>query len=172
MKLISCPGAVLLLGCSLFSTLFGCGNDDSDDTKTPFVPTVPTSELRTAPQTLVIGDQEYTLGTELWRDFMPFSPPDGKPLIALVKVVEQDGVPIAPDLKLEYLWVINGSKIWATIFSDETLPPPPQNELHGIARDGPKWGPQIQVDVVVALRPGQGSLQLLRAADQWIGRSD
>jgi hypothetical protein len=103
---------------------------------------------------------------------MPISPPDGKPMIALVRVLEHNGKPIAPDLRLEYLWVVNGSKIWATIFSDETLPPAPENELHGIARDGPKWGPQIQVDVVVGLRDGKGSLGLLRASDQWIGRTD
>jgi hypothetical protein len=103
---------------------------------------------------------------------MPVSPPDGKPLVALVQVLEQNGQPIAPDLKLEYLWVINGSEIWGTPFSDEETASPRQGELNAIARNGPKWGPQIQVDVVVGLRRGGGPLEFLRAADQWIVRTD
>ena len=138
------------------------------DSATQVGPAITEEELRTASERIVAGDQEYELETCLWRDFMPISPPNGWPLIARVSVVEQNGNPIASDLKLEYLWVIKGSKIWATIFSDEALLPSPQNELDGIARNGPKWEPEIQVDVVVGLRRGDGSLELLRAADQWI----
>jgi hypothetical protein len=136
------------------------------------IPAIPDVQLQTAPERIVVVDQEYELRTRLWRDFMPISPPHGKPLIAVVQVVERNGKPIAPELKLEYLWVINGSRVWATRFSGENLPPPAQNELDGIARNGPKWGPQIQVDVVVGLRRGNGSLKLLRAPDQWISRTD
>ena len=168
MKTTWFPEAVLALVCSLFLTLMGCGSDEDN----PFVPTIPADELRTAPTEIALGDQEYGLETLLWRDFMPICPPDGEPLIALIHVVEQNGNPIAPDLKLEYLWVIYGSKIWATTFSDQSLPPPPPNELDRIAHEGPKWGPGVQVDVVVGLRRGKGSLELLRAPDQWIDRTD
>jgi hypothetical protein len=168
MRFDCCFKLTVVLGCLLFLALAGCGSDENN----PLVPKIPADELRTAPQRIALGDQEYALETHLWRDFMPISPPDGKPLIALLRVVEQNAEPIAPDLKVEYLWVINGAKIWATTLSDESLPPSPQNELQAIARGGPKWGPQIQVDVVVGLRCGQGSLQLLRAPNQWIGRTD
>ncbi len=103
---------------------------------------------------------------------MPPSPPDGGPLTVLVRVVEQNGNPVAPDLRLEYLWVVHGEEIWAARFSDESRPTPPPNELHGIAREGPKWGPDVAVDVVVGLRRGAGSLVLLRALDQVIDRTD
>ena len=178
------------LACCLCVSLVGCGSGggtpagpvasaSSGGLRTPA--STPTrkepsafslNELRSAPERLVVGGREYGLQAQLSRDFMPVSPPDGKPLVVLVQVIEQNGQPIAPDLKLEYLWVINGSEIWATTFSPEALPSPPQGELDAIARDGPKWGPQIQVQVVVGLRRGDGFLELLGAADQWIVRTD
>jgi hypothetical protein len=163
--------------CSLHLSFMGCGSDGNSpeslaNPANPVIPAVTDDELRTASERILAGDQEYELEAYLWRDFMPTSPPDGKPLIARVGVVERNGKPIAPDLKLECLWVINGSEIWATEFSDETLPPSEQNELDGIARNGPKWGPQILVDVVVGLRRGKGSLELLRATDQWIEETE
>src|SRR5438552_2287407 len=41
-----------------------------------------------------------------------------------------------------------------------------------VARDGPKWGPGIAVDVVVRLRDGAGHEVLLQARAQWINRTD
>lgn len=167
---------IVALACSPSLSLMGCGSADTKPVS-PAIPAIPGDQLRTAPQRIVVMDQEYERRTRLWRDFMPISPPDGKPLIAVVQVVERNGKPIAPELKLEHLWVINGSRIWATPVSDEVVPPSAQNqsahnEMNGIARNGPKWGPQIRVDVVVGLRLGDGSLKLLRAPDQWISRTD
>ncbi len=162
---------VVVLACSPSLSLMGCGSADTQ-TVGPVTPAIPGNHLRTAPARIEVMDQEYELRTRLWRDFMPISPPDGKPLIAVVQIVERKVNPIAPELKLEYLWVINGSRIWSTIISDEVLPPSATNELNGIARNGPKWGPRIQVDVVVGFRRGNGSLKLLRAPDQWISRTD
>ena len=162
------PAAALALACSCFLPLTGCGSHGDD----PAVPMIPASELRAAPTQVSVGGQVYGLEASLWRDFMPPSPPDGGPLTALVRVVERNADPVAPDLKLEFLWVINGEEIWATRFSDEPRPAPPPNELHAIAREGPKWGPDVAVDVVVGLRRGGDSLEFLRAPDRVIDRTD
>jgi len=167
MKTISRIGTVLVFVLSLFS--MGCSKDG--DSPSPIFPSVSAESLQNAPEEIVLEDQEYVLETYLWRDFMPVSPPGGKPLIALIRVIEKNGDPIAADLQLKYLWIVYGQDIWFTTFTDET-PPSPDNELHRIARDGPLWGPGVEVDVVVALKRGDRPMRLLRAPDQWIYRTD
>ncbi len=156
---------------ALFALLLSssCGSEQRNPTAA--IPVLPVDALKMAPQTVTIGDQEFALETYLWRDFMPVSPPDGKPLTALVEVVEKNGSPISPDLELKYLWVINGREVWSTTFTDETLSSP-EYELHRIARNGPLWGPDIEVDVIVALTRGREPISLLRASDQSIFRTD
>ena len=44
--------------------------------------------------------------------------------------------------------------------------------LEKIARDGPKWGPGIQVDVVVRLLDKEELFYLLKAENQLIQRTD
>ena len=158
----------LLLSFSLLVSVIGCGSYK----KNPLVPDIPLDELQAAPLSIQLGDQDYTLETELWRDFMPIAPPGGHPLTALIRVIEQNGEPISADLKAEYLWVLKGDEIWATIFSAETPPLSPQNELHKIARGGPLWETGIEVDAVVGLRLDHGPLELLRAPNQLIARTD
>ena len=158
-------------GLTLLSLLFltGCELDGKDSDSD--IPVLSVEVLQLAPRELNLLDQEYKLETFLWRDFMPVSPPDGKPMIALIKVIEKNEVPIASDLELKYLWMINGQEIWSTKFTEET-PLSPDNELHRIAREGPQWDPGIEVDVVVGLTRGDGSMKLLRARDQLIHRTD
>lgn len=167
MNAMRCLGTALALTSLLFST--GC--DGEKGITSSLMSNVPIEDLQRAPQEIEIGDQEYVLETFLWRDFMPVSPPDGKGLIALIKVIEKNEAPIAPDLKLKYLWVINDRDVWFTAFTDET-PPSPDDELHRMARDGPTWAPEVQVDVVVGMTMGNGPLKFLRASDQWIYRTD
>ena len=129
-------------------------------------------EIASAPELVEIASREYTLETYLWRDFMPVSPPDGKPLIAIVRVTAVDLEPFPEDLDADKLYVIYGDEVWVTDFSGERPPPGvPDHQLHGIARDGPKWGPGVTVDVVVRLLAG-GETWLLRASDQMIERTD
>lgn len=167
MKLYLRPGAFVTLAFLLLSA--GC---ESDDTITYYeFRDMPVEILLTAPREIKVADQEYMLETYLWRDFMPVSPPGGKLLIALIQVVELNEAPIAPDLELEYLWIIHDREIWFTTFTDE-IPPSPEHELHRIARDGPRWDPGTEVDVIVGLSRGNGPIELLRAPGQMIRRTD
>ena len=105
---------------------------------------------------------------------MPVSPPDGKPLIALVRIIAIDLLPFPSTLDANRLWVINGQEVWQTEFSYEERPTDPnrKHQLEKIARNGPKWGPGIYVDVVVRIIDYKNKTYLLKASNQYIGRTD
>jgi len=137
--------------------------------------TLPIDELLSAPEQIEIEGRKYVLETSLWRDFIPISPPDGKPLIALIWVTATDSLEFPSSIGADRLWVIKDEKeVWETEFSNEERPQEPyrKHQLEKIARNGPKWGPGIQVDVVVRVIDGENNTYLLKASNQWIHRTD
>ncbi len=129
-------------------------------------------ELLSAPEQIEIENRQYILESYLSRDFMPISPPDGKPLIALVTITAADSLEFPSSINADKLWVIkNPEEIWETAFTNEKLTPNYNYQLEKIARDGPKWGPNIQVDVVVRITH-EGNTYLLKASNQTIHRTD
>ncbi len=146
---------------------YGAGSID------PGAPDVSGEELKASPEIIEIFGQNLILETYLWRDFQPISPPGGKPLIALIRMVEADSEPMPEGLKVDFLWVIFRDHVWATRFSDEVLPPRTDHELERIARNGPQWGPNVEVEVIVRVRfGGKKKHWLLRASHQLIHRTD
>ena len=126
--------------------------------------------VKSAPEQISIDDRIYRLETFLWRDFMPISPPDGKPLIAVVKVIPNDSLKFPSNIDADRLWVINGQEVWSTSLSQDVTQD--ETRLEKIARTGPKWGPGIQVDVIIRLVVNQQNTYLLRASNQTIHRTD
>lgn len=149
--------------------VFACDRDLMGTSS--FITTTPEGILN-APSQLTISGRKYELESYLWRDFQPISPPDGKPLIALVRLVEIDSLDIPGNVTIDFLWVINGEETWLTPFSKEERPPQPEYRLEEIARDGPKWGPGITVDVVVRVRAGSNDAYRILATEQMIKRTD
>ena len=123
------------------------------------------------PESVNIGAAEYRFDAYLWRDFMPISPPDGKPLLCSIQVKEVGSKTFAPGVTAEHLWVFHEAEVWSTPFSDEERPSG-GNILDKMARGGPNWGPGVNVDVVVALRDVGGRRHLLRRVQQPIDRTD
>jgi hypothetical protein len=121
-------------------------------------------ELRAAPSEVKRKGVALKLQTYLWRDFMPISPPGGKPLIAALKLRTAEGMALPEGIRIERVWVLNGDEVWAPAVKT------PGPDV--VVRDGPKWGPGIQVDVVVQLPAEAGATLLLRAAGQPIQRTD
>jgi len=144
----------------------------------PFSPLPTVEMLLSSPEQIEIEGRQYVLETYLWRDFMPVSPPDGKPLIALIWITAVDLLPFPGALDADRLWVVNDQQFWETEFSDEERPADPnrKHQLEKIARDGPKWGPGIYVDVVVRIvyykTAGHKKEYFLKASRQLIGRTD
>lgn len=135
-------------------------------------PTAPSdvtrSQLISAPPRIVADGKTLTLTSSLWRDFMPISPPDGKPLVAVLTIATADGSPVPATVTADTSWVIHSSDVWSAAVEQrpraETAP-----AYEVIARNGPKWGPDVTVDVVVRLVDSTGRSFLLRAPGQTIG---
>lgn len=149
----------LLLGAAL-----GCGADPAGPRP------LPAPELRAAPLTVTLAGATLALETSLWRDFQPSSPPDGKPLIAVMRVRTAGGSPMPPAVRADAAWVVYGDRVWSAAVAEEY--PREASSFEVVAREGPKWGPGVTVDVVVRLRDAGGATALLRATAQPIHRTD
>jgi len=127
--------------------------------------------LRAVPEEIEINGTEYTLETYLQRDFGPICPPDGQPLVALVKVKAPGETAISSKIDATRLWLVKGVEIWETELTDLTRPEYSTigDTLEKIGRDGPKWEPEITVDVVVKIIDLEsGESYLLKASNQYI----
>ena len=102
---------------------------------------------------------------------MPISPPDGQPLVAVIKVKAPGETAISSQIDATRLWVVKGKEIWETEFANEEGSAI-GDTLEKIGRDGPKWEPGISVDVVVRIIDlKSGNNYLLKASNQAIHRS-
>ena len=151
---------IILLGCS--------------DYVVSVPPDVPIDQLLASPQTIVVESRQLYLSTFMWRDFMPISPPDGKPLISFIYVTADDTARLPGSISTDAVWMVYNNQVWKSWLSNEPIAPDQlkPNRIVKIARDGPKWGPNVSVDVIVRVYDGKGNSQMLRATNQWIGRTD
>lgn len=141
-------------------------------------------ELRNAPAVVLLEGRSLTLSAFPWRDFMPSSPgyPNGSPLMVVIKVATSDKKPLPSGVLIDKAWVLFGDQMWKA--SDYKLGPTGRSErdwwlkcaetpvCEATARDGPKWGPGVFVDVVVRLTDREGHHHMLQARKQYIMRSD
>jgi hypothetical protein len=130
------------------------------------------SEVRSAPQEISLADVTVRLQTYLWRDFQPIAPSDGQPLIAVLQVETVDGAAIPAALRADSAWILNGDLAWAAAVREEWPRGAAASFFEVVARGGPKWGPGIEVDVVVRLRDAAGQHVLLQARAQLVHRTD
>jgi hypothetical protein len=162
---------VILLSAVL--SLAGCSEEHLLNPAPPMLlsPEV-LAAVRAAPDSVTAHGATLRLSTYLWRDFMPIAPPDGEPLRAVFLVTTADSSAFPPLLFADAAWVLNGRSIWATRVSETTPRLPGDPTLRVFAEGGPKWGPGIEVDVVVRLRDAADRAWYLRAREQMIHRTD
>ena len=149
----------MTLGAALTVLAAACAGTATSPTPQP-------SDLASAPLQVTLGGRVLSLEASLWRDFMPISPPDGKPLIAAARVKSDNGSPVPATIVAETLWVLNGNETWSATPREERPRSDTAPVYEVVARDGPKWSPGAMVDVVVRLRDGDGRTALLRVARQ------
>lgn len=127
-------------------------------------------EVQSAVESVTVNELDFILETYLWRDFMPVSPPDGKPLTAIARVMVTNAADFPVTVDADRIWIINGSEVWEAEFSTEERASIVAHTLEKIARNGPKWDAGTTVDVVVRLTDSEtGNQYLLKAVDQQIG---
>ena len=129
-------------------------------------------EFRDTPEQVTLDGLSVRLETYLWRDFQPVAPPDGEPLIAVLRVTTTDGTPVPASLNADRAWVIADGVAWAASVHEEQGRVAGSGFFEVVARDGPKWGPGIAVDVVIQLRGSSGVPVFLGARGQPIHRTD
>jgi len=134
------------------------------------LPTIKT--LLSAPNSVEIEGRQYVLETYLWRDFMPMSPPDGKPLMASLRVIATDKQAFPTSLKVDRFWAIKSDReVWETPLNSEASQPA-KNQLEKVARNGPSWQPGTSVDVIIRLIDSQNRTYLLKADRQPIEQTN
>lgn len=120
-------------------------------------------ELRESPESVMISGTNLVLTTYLWRDFMPIAEPGGSEMMAAVNLQATAG-DFPAGVEPERLYVIYENQIWATSFESISQT---DSGLEMMARGGPKWGPDEEVDAVVMFIH-DGKTHYIQAKDQMI----
>jgi hypothetical protein len=147
--------AMLLAGCTGGHSLFA--------------PAIPRDQLLAAPDTLSMGGYSIQVAPRLSRDFMPDSPPNGRPLAGNCRLQVQGVQPFPPvPMREAFIWVFNGDAVWVKKASITNAGP----YVDIMVSDGPLWGPDIAVDLVLGVRDDAGELHFVQCRDVLINREE
>ena len=128
--------------------------------------------LNMSSERTTIDGTTLELHAYLWRDFMPASPPNGKNLISINWLVDVDSVAIPDNIILSEQYVIYGDSLWTASYTQEQRETPPYG-IKRISRDGPKWGPNVEVTIIAKIVDSNTNLEYFLIRDnQPIERTD
>ena len=153
----------ILLCCLI---IFGCnGKNNSIISPDPII-----DDLIKSPTSIQIDSTNFVLSVYLWRDFMPISPPDGKPMLASVEILTSDSSDFPENIDADKMWVIDSTNSWETFLYDQSV-----HESYSIlkkASNGPKWEIGLYLDVVVRLVQDDTLYHYLKIEDVLLRRTD
>jgi hypothetical protein len=142
-------------------------------------------DLRNASTEVVLDGRSLSLSAYPWRDFMPstLKTPDGSPMMVVLSVATSAKKPFPSGVRMDRVWVLFGEQVWETSELRAQVKTPLYNKdlwvncsdspvCEATAREGPKWGPGVFVDVVARLTDKEGRHHLLQAPKQYVQRSD
>jgi len=110
----------------------------------------------------VVDGRQILVEPELYRDFFPGSAaPGGSPLSLYIKLRAADSLPLPQGLLGTRAWVVYSSSAWETgLTQDTTWKPVYRTGFY--ADGGPKWGPNVAVDVTArVVQTGGGTWDIL-----------
>lgn len=126
-------------------------------------PSNPIPSLLESPESLVIGNYTLAIQSDIWRNYMPPIDSTGSNLFAAVVISETQQKVLANKLTLEKVYLINQEELWSKTFDSRDSSSPYQ--ISGSVNNGPKWGPNIKIDLVCEFS-FQGEKFRLLAKDQ------
>ncbi|GEM_PF-1588028 len=117
----------------------------------------PTGQLE-----LVVDGRQIQVEPGLGRDFFPgTAPPGGTPLGLYIHLRATDSLPLPQGLVGTRAWVVYNSAVWETGLTQDTTWKPVY-AAGFYAGGGPKWGPNVYVDVTVHMvQTGGGTWDIL-----------
>lgn len=127
--------------------------------------------IATAPITLTAGSVTLRLEAVAWRDFMPMSPSGGSMLFLIVRLRTASGEPLPDGIGVSTAWVVNGSMAWVTGPAPTGAPWGP-DVIELMATGGPRWGPDVPVDVAVKVTGLEGGAKLIATRQVMVERTD
>jgi hypothetical protein len=129
--------------------------------------------LSQIPDTLLALDHSLVIRVSLLRDFLPGSPPNGRPLDAIISLVDLNAQPLSRDVQMEHLWILrDGQVLWSAAFSIEPTGEPSPDQQRRLARCGPRVEPGILVDVVVRVEGLSEQPQYIKALGVYVKGGD
>lgn len=120
---------------TILLALFSAGCTDAGDPYVASPPDVPLAVLHAAPDTIVVGGRQLSLSAYLWRDFMPISPADGKPLVAVLTICAADTAKLPASISCDTVWVVHDQEIWKAWLHGETPGNVKPNQISRTARE-------------------------------------
>jgi hypothetical protein len=82
-------------------------------------------------------------------------------MIAIVKLIDENGTPLPKSLHAEVVCVVQGDHIWQTSAIEERRDESNPSSLDFVIRKGPQWETRSFVDVFVRIKEGDGVPRLL-----------
>ncbi len=154
--------------------LTSCEKEDSNNESNIRIDKELISELNSKSyDTLKIESNSFVLDAYLWRDFMPISPSDGKPMISINWLRNIDSTEISSNIDLIKQFVIYNDSIWISEYENESRPIQPEFKIEKVSREGPKWGPKIYVDVISKVHDSKTNNDFfIRIENVYVGRTD
>jgi hypothetical protein len=117
------------------------------------------NQLRQNSDTLSIDNKTIFLTTYVSRDFMPVAEENGSPLAGTNSITELDSIALTNAFVLKKQYIIYGDEIWTKEYSD--IQNEPKHILTGTTFGGPKWGPNVLVDIVCEFEYNGERLQII-----------
>ena len=131
---------VIFVGCGKMTT------DNIIDDPQIVIDRVFANQLKTSPEKIVVAGKELKLSTYFWRDFMPVAEENGSPLMGSISFIGQSGNILLNSVSISKVYVINNHQIWVSDPYETRIIGADVFEV--IVRNGPKWGPGINIDVI------------------------
>ena len=150
----------------ILSLLYGCSKS-SNPANTP---QIDFDELIKSPTTIQIDSTNFNLSVYLWRDYMPISPPEGKPMTASIDIIAISTTIFPTGIDADKMWLFDSTETWEADLTTQT--PTEDYILSKRASGGPLWETGILVDAVVRLVKDDSIYYYLKQEQILINRTD